>query len=215
MDKKSLNHVAELISFECLPKAKKGESLEEYVKRAYPKFEEFILKSENPVISQIEGDLKNPVRNAAARVSLRHRLVENWCKVNDPFELEPPKDATTDEILAHNGVESDSEALKKAMGADAFEAYIKGLKTPKKDGLSAKEVAEKRDAHFGQYEPVMPSKKEYTHGTGGETRDYHFDGSLQVQFLNDHENFLNALNLEDTFPENEADESEKASDEQE
>lgn len=200
MDKSTLNTVSELQAFEAIPKAKEGEKLEDYVKRAYPQFEESVSKSKNPVVLSIASDSEDEMRNAISKLSVRTRIVELYCQANDPFTLEPPKEATDEDILKFNGVQGSAEQLQEIMGAEAFEAYLKKLKTPKKDGISKRELDQKRDDHYGKYEPVMPSSKEFTHGSGGTTRGYHWDGSIQTQYLSDHQNFLSAFGLTDSFP---------------
>lgn len=220
MDKKSLNIVSHLVAFDSIPKAKKGEKFETYVKRAYPAFEKAVSKSENPIISEIEKDSADELKNAISKLEPRKLIVERFCATNDPFELEPPKEATTADILAFNDINGTEKELRAIMGNDGFDKFISKMKTPSKDGLSATEINRKRDEHYAEYLPALPSKKEYSHNSGGETRDYHWQASLQDEFVKDHNSFLTAYDLEDGFVIVESDtdaegESETPSDEQE
>ena len=138
-------------------------------------------------------------------------LVKQFCRVNDSFDIEPPKEATTEEILEFNGVKGTPDMLKDAMGEEAFNDYLERLKTPKKDGLTQTEINEKREAHYAKYEPAFPSEKSYSHGSGGTTRGYHWQSDLQEEFLKDHNNFLNEYGLSDSFPEIEEQEEQEES----
>lgn len=215
MDKKTLNTVSELVAVEAIPKAKKDETFEEFVNRVYGSFEEFVEKSNNSVISEIQSDSRDPLKNAISKLEVRKTLVKQFCRVNDPFDIEPPKEATTAEILEHNGVKGSEDMLKEAMGEDAFNDYLERLKTPKKDGLTQTEVNEKREEHYAQYEPAFPSEKTYSHGSGGSTRGYHWQSDLQSEFLTDHQNFLDHYGLSDSFPKVEEEEADTESEDTE
>lgn len=199
MDKQKLNLVSELIAYDEIPSAKKGETLEAYVSRAYPVFDSSVEKSSNPVVKQVQEDCKDELMNAIAKLPVRRLLVSRFCQANDPFTLEPPKEATTADILEFNGVKGSEADLKKIMGDEAFEAYINKLKTPKKDGMSQTEINREREKHYAKYEPLMPSEKSYSHNGGGTTRDYHWQGSIQGLYVEDHNNFLAKFNVSDQF----------------
>lgn len=201
MDKKTLNTVSELVAQESIPKAKKDEKFEDFVSRVYPNFEDFVSNSNNSVIAEIKNDSEDPLKNAISKLEVRRMLVKQYCRVNDSFDIEPPKEATTAEILEFNGVEGSEDELKSIMGESAFNDYLERLKTPKKDGLTQTEINEKREAHYAKYEPAFPSEKSYSHGSGGTTRGYHWQADLQEQFLNDHQEFLDHFGLSDSFPE--------------
>lgn len=209
MDKQTLNVISQLVAEDAIPKAKKGEDLDKYVQRAYPKFEEAVSKSDNSIISEIEKDSEDPLKNAVSKLEVRRMLVKRFCQVNDPFDIEPPKEATTSDILEFNGVKGSEKELKDIMGKEAFEDYINRLKTPKKDGLTQTEIKQKREQHYAKYEPAFPSEKRYSHNTGGTTRGYHWQSDLQDAFLQDHVDFLLHFDLEDSFPVIEEEEPEQ------
>lgn len=208
MDKQTLNTVSMLVALEAIDPASEGEDFNDYVSRVYPEFEEFVLGSDNSVISEIESDSEDALRNAISKLEVRRVIVQRYCAVNDKFDIEPPKEATDQEILDHNGVEGTVDELKQIMGKSAFADYLKRLKTPKKDGLTQTEINEKREQHYAQYEPVFPAQKSYSHGNGGTTRKYHWEKDLQGEFLEDHQAFLDAFDLSDSFPVIEEDEPE-------
>lgn len=201
MQKQTLNTVSELIAVESIPKAKKGEKIGEFVQRAYPLFEQFISESSNPVINEVQSDSEDALKNAVSKLEARIQLVKQFCRVNDPFDIEPPKEATVQEILEHNGIEASAEKMQEVMGAEQFEEYVNHLKEPKKDGLTKTEIAQKREEHYAQYTPVFPSEKTYTHnGNEGTTRGFHWQSSIQDEYLKDHLAFLDAFDLNDSFP---------------
>lgn len=214
MDKKSLNIVSTLVSFDSIPKAKKGESFDDYINRSYPEFEKAVSKSKNPVISEIESDSKKPLNNAISKLEPRKLLVERFCEVNDKFELEAPKEATVDDILEFNDINGTEAELRKIMGDKGFEKFISKMKTPSKNGMTQTEINELKDEHYAKYEPCLPSKKSYDHNNGGETRDYHWQASLQQKFVDDHDRFLNHYGLNDSFPEFETEEKSENSEEE-
>lgn len=200
MDRKSLFVVSGLLAFDAIPKAKKDEEFEAFVKRAYPELEKTASKSSNPVIQDFVTDCKDPLLNAIGKIEAKWQIVRNYCAVNDPFKLVAPKEATVEEILQHNGVKGSVSDLKKIMGDEAFDNYIERLRKPKKDGLTQTQIKEKEIEHFSKYEPVFPSEKEYTHGSGGTTRGWHWQSAIQDQYLAEHEAFLKEFGLEDSFP---------------
>ena len=209
MDKKSLSTISSLIAFEAIPKAKKDEEFEAFVKRAYPEFDKYVQENSNPTIQEMASDMKDELMNAIAKLSARTVIVERFCAVNKPFQLEAPKDATVQEILELNGVAGKEKDLRKIMGDSAFESYISNLKKPKKDGLTQTAIREKREEHYAEFEPVFPSEKEYTHGTGGSTRGYHWQSNLKDAYLSDHKNFVNSFGLEDTLVETKSEEKQE------
>lgn len=204
MDKQTLNTVSSLVAEDVLAvKANapnEGESLQDYVARVYPEFEAAVSASGNSVVTEIANDSADPLKNAISKLEIRRLLAEAYCEVNDPFEVEAPEEATVADILAHNEVQGTEKQLRKIMGDVAFDAYIKKLRTPKSDGLSKTQVAKLREEHMARYEPLFPSEKEYTHNNGGTTRDYHWQASLQGEFVEDHERFLSEFGLSDSFP---------------
>lgn len=213
MDKKALYIVSEILIDDAIPNAKKGEKFEDYLKRGFQSFADFVEKraSENSAIEDyLKTVSRNNLYNAIAMVPVRSAIVGNFCKVNDPVEITEPEEATTADILEHNGLPKD---LEKSMDADAFQNLIKKLKTPKSQGLTATERREMIENHHAKYEPAFPSEKEYSHGTGGTTRGWHWEADLQDEYLKDHERFTSKYKLDDRFysePEPEkAEESEK------
>jgi len=209
MKKGELNTVSELVAFESIPQAKDGESLEDYIQRAYPAFEQFVGNSENPVIKEIKENSVKELHNAISKLSARRMLVKRWCMKNDPFDVQPPEEATDAEILDHNDIEASVEQMIDVMGEDNFRDYIDRLKTPKKDGHTQTEIRQMSEEHHGKYEPAYPSEKEYTHGSGGTTRKFHWEKALKDQFRQDHQKFLNEYGLEDSFPETESEDAEQ------
>jgi hypothetical protein len=199
MDKSTLNKVVELVSYNSVPKADKDESFEAFVKRSFETFTEKISKNKNPVIIEAVKDMSDPLKNAVAMVAVRTAIVENFCRVNDSFELEPPKDATVDEVLKNNGVEASEKQMRQIMGDEPFEKYLKSLKKPKSDGLSKREIEKERILHNAKYEPCYPSEKSFEHGSGGTTRGFHWEGALQPAYIEDQKSFIEAYNLQEPF----------------
>jgi hypothetical protein len=209
MEKQTLNVVSSLIAFDAIPKAKKDESMKDYVQRAYPEFEKAVENSSNPIIQEVKSDSEKDLHNAISKLEARIMLTRRYCQVNDPFLLEPPKEATVEEILEHNGIAGSPDDLRKIMGDEPFEKYIQSLRTPKKDGLTPTKIREEEEKHYAKHEPLYPCIKEFTHNNGGTTRGYHWQSSLKDVFIQDHERFLNEYGVTDTFVKVEEPEAEE------
>lgn len=200
MNKQNLVAISNVLAgFASLPQTKKGEDLREYTKRAYTAFDNFLQKQSeqiDEVADFVDTISKKAIYNAIAKIPIRRKIVEEFCKVNDPLEIQEPEEATTEEILEFNGMPKN---LGEQMENDAFENLIKKLKTPKSDGITKTEAAKLAEEHFGKHEPVMPSEKKYTHGKGGTTRKYHWESEIQDLYLEDHLKFAESIGIEDRF----------------
>lgn len=211
MDKQAIDTLSRLIAFETIPTAKKNEKLETFVKRAYTQFTDGLGDSENPVIAELAEKLSRDVLyESVAGLNARRRIVANWCRTNDPFEVPEPSEATDQEILDHNDIEGTPEQLTEIMGKKGYEKLLKKLRTPKKDGKTKTEIRQEREEHFAQYEPAFPSKKEYSHNSGGTTRRFHWQKNIQQEFVDDHKAFLKEYLPDEleAFEQRESDEEE-------
>jgi len=209
MNKQNLIPVSNVLAgIATLPEPKENEKLENYAKRAYQSFDNFLEKTAkeiDEVADFVDTISKKALYNAVAKVPIRRKIVAEWCEKNDPIEIKEPEEATAEEILEFNGLSSN---LGDQMESEQFSNLIKKLKTPKSDGITKTEAQRLREEHHGKREPVMPSEKSYTHGNGGKTRKYHWESDIQDLFLSDHIKFIDSLDIEDRFHTVESEESE-------
>lgn len=200
MDKKVLIGIVELMAqgklaplgATVLPEAKKGEKFETYLKRSFNEFEEKAGQ-----VADIADSCNDPIQNASAKLAVRMAIVENYCKVNDPFEIEQPEGESEEEILKRAGV-TNPQALKDAMEEEAYQAFVNSYRKKSK-GLTKTQIAEQRVEHYAQYEPAYPVERKHNHGKGGTTRGWHFDGELQDQFVKDHLDFIERYEIEESW----------------
>lgn len=229
MKKDVIADFSQAINHDAIPDANEGESLEEFTRRAYPEFDSFIEdRQENPVYEDLKKSIiyedfesDSAIRNAVARLFVRTRIVEKWCQVNKPFEVQEPESKSDEDLVAEHiagGIDAVS-ILKENMGEEQFAAYAKGFRQPKSKGKSATQVRLERLEHYAKNGgDVWPSKKTAEHnGNQSETYYFHWDANIQSQYPEDHKRFLESLGLEDATyqpkpeePENgESDDSEE------
>lgn len=187
---------------------------ENFVKAQYESFDSYLAEKaeELETAADFVETLKNkPLYNAIAKVSVRQRIVANWCEVRNPVEIEEPEEASDSEILEFNGLPSD---LADSMESDAFNSLMKKLKTPASKKMGKRERQELIERHYAKLQPAYPSEKTFEHnGKEGTTFGYHWSAEIQDQYLEDHIAFVEHFGINDRFhseePETVTDESEE------
>lgn len=201
MDKQTLNLLSESVAYNQIDSPNEGESIEEYVQRVYPQFEEYVTQTGNPIESDIEQASKEPKRNAASKLAVRRRIVEVWCEHRDPVGIDDDDEVTDQDILDLNDIDMKAEDLKEQMSTKGYNNMLKGLKQPSSDGLTETEKRKQRNEHYAGFQPIWPSLKEHSHNSGGKTYKFHWAAELQDEFVADQLTFLDEFGLSDSFPE--------------